>query len=121
MQLDEVHVWYVLSDRLTDPALLARHATLLTPEEAARGQRFMLAKDRHQHRIARALVRTTLSRYADVRPEAWSFTTNRYGRPEIAAPNVLSFQEASACTAVPSKPPERAGTVPKWGLAPTNG
>jgi 4'-phosphopantetheinyl transferase len=31
-------------------------------------------------------VRTVLSRYADVPPEAWRFVTNEYGRPEIDAP-----------------------------------
>jgi 4'-phosphopantetheinyl transferase len=86
MQLTDVHLWYVFSDQLTDPELLARYRSLLSPDEAARLERFMLAKDRHQGLIARALVRTTLSRYADVRPADWQFTTNRYGRPEIAGP-----------------------------------
>src|SRR5262249_31588197 len=62
------------------------------PDEAARLERFMLAKDRHQGLIARALVRTTLSRYADVRPADWQFTTNRYGRPEIAGPVDTAFR-----------------------------
>jgi 4'-phosphopantetheinyl transferase len=86
MQRDEVHVWYVFSDRVTDPELLACYQDLMSPEEAKRHERFMQAKDRHQHLIARALVRTTLSRYAEAPPEAWTFTANRYGRPEIAGP-----------------------------------
>jgi 4'-phosphopantetheinyl transferase len=84
MQLDEVHIWYVFCERISDLSCEG----LLSPEENARLERFHFAKDRQQHRIARALVRTTLSRYAEVRPEEWSFTTNRYGRPEIAAPDV---------------------------------
>jgi 4'-phosphopantetheinyl transferase len=31
-------------------------------------------------------VRTVLSYYADVRPEAWRFLTNDYGRPEVDEP-----------------------------------
>jgi 4'-phosphopantetheinyl transferase len=88
MQRDEVHIWYVFSERVSDPSLEA----LLSPDEKARKERFLLAKDRQQHVIARALVRTTLSRYADVRPQAWTFRTNRYGRPEIASPDVGPLQ-----------------------------
>ena len=82
----EVHLWYVFSDRLTDPALLAGYQALLSTEERARGQRFHFAKDRHQFLVTRVLARTTLSRYVGVPPEAWSFVPNRYGRPEIAGP-----------------------------------
>jgi 4'-phosphopantetheinyl transferase len=86
MDANEVHVRYVFSDRTTDPELLARHEALLSPEEKARRDRFFQERDRHQHLIARALVRCTLSQYADVPPEAWTFTPNRYGRPEISGP-----------------------------------
>jgi len=83
---NEIHVWYVFSDRVTDAELLARYEALLSPEEKARRERFLQAKDRHQQLIARALVRTTLSRYAEVPPGAWTFTPNAYGRPEISGP-----------------------------------
>jgi 4'-phosphopantetheinyl transferase len=86
MHHDEIHVWYVFSDRVMDAQLLARYEALMSPEERARQQRYMQAKDRHQHLIARALVRTSLSRYADVSPEAWTFSPNGYGRPEISGP-----------------------------------
>jgi 4'-phosphopantetheinyl transferase len=39
-----------------------------------------------QHLVARALLRTTLSRYVDVKPAHWQFDTNAYGRPHVAAP-----------------------------------
>jgi 4'-phosphopantetheinyl transferase len=84
----EVHVWYAFPDRFTDPALLANCETLLSPEEKARLKRFLFAKDRHQRLVAWSMVRATLSRYADVRPELWRFSTNSYGRPEIASPVV---------------------------------
>lgn len=82
----EVHVWYVFSDRLTDPDLLARYEALLSAEEHARRRRFVFAKDRHQFLVTRALARTTLSRYRPVPPQTWTFTTNAYGRPEVAGP-----------------------------------
>lgn len=36
--------------------------------------------------MTRALLRTTLSRYASVPPEAWRFVLNPHGRPEIDTP-----------------------------------
>jgi 4'-phosphopantetheinyl transferase len=86
MERDEIHIWYVFSDQVTDPVMLARCEELLAPDEKERNQRFLVAGPRHQHLIARALIRTTLSRYADFAPNAWIFTANRYGRPEIAGP-----------------------------------
>jgi 4'-phosphopantetheinyl transferase len=82
----QVHLGYAFSDRLTDPVLLASYQALLSSEERVRCQRFHFAKDRHQYLVAHALARTMLSRHADVRPEDWTFTTNSYGRPEIAGP-----------------------------------
>ncbi len=86
MERDEIHIWYVFSDQVTDPVMLAQCEELLAPDEKERNQRFLVAEARRQHLIARALVRTTLSRYAAVPPNAWIFTPNRYGRPEIAGP-----------------------------------
>ncbi|MBL9100844.1 MAG: 4'-phosphopantetheinyl transferase superfamily protein [Myxococcales bacterium] len=55
----------------------------MNPEEAGRQARFLFARHRHQFLVARALVRTTLSRYADLPPAAWRFVANGYGRPDI--------------------------------------
>ena len=52
-------------------------ATLLTPEETARGARFVRAVDRDAFVLTRALVRTTLSRYGSTAPADWRFVTNR--------------------------------------------
>src|SRR5262245_40476857 len=51
--------------------------------ELARWRRFKVDDAKLQHIVARALVRTTLSRYFDVPAAAWRFTANRYGRPYI--------------------------------------
>ena len=70
---------------MTDGATLAAYDRLLTPDERAKTRRFHFARDRHDCLITRALVRTTLSRYAEVDPAAWRFELNRYGRPHLAA------------------------------------
>lgn len=87
---DEVHVWLTDPDQITDPALLKRYAGLMDSEESQRQQRFRLEKLRHDFLVARALVRTTLSRYANAAPEAWQFQSNAYGRPEILRPPLPS-------------------------------
>jgi len=79
----EAHLFYVFPGQVGDADLLRAYRDLLAPEEAQRHQWFAFPRERHQYLVTRALVRTTLSRYADVRPEAWQFRTLSGGRPEI--------------------------------------
>jgi 4'-phosphopantetheinyl transferase len=81
MQID---IWCAFCDRITDPTLLQRYTQLLTEAERGQEARFHFAEDRHRYRVTRALLRTTLSRYADMAPERWTFTPNAYGRPSIS-------------------------------------
>jgi 4'-phosphopantetheinyl transferase len=88
------HIWYALPDELTDPRLLDAYRSLMAPGERERQLRYYFEKNRHEYLITRALVRTTLSRYADVPPEAWVFEAGAHGKPHIAWPEVsprLSF------------------------------
>lgn len=85
----EVHLWFLFPDipQLHAPELLEAYGRLLTSEERRRQERYLQAVHRHQALLARALVRTTLSRYASgVPPERWRFELGRHGRPEIASP-----------------------------------
>ena len=84
---DDVHVWHVVPELVSDPTLLRRYEVLLSPDERARQARFAFPADRHVYLVARALVRTTLSQYAEVEPQAWTFKAGQYGRPEIAGPS----------------------------------
>ncbi|MBX3620774.1 MAG: 4'-phosphopantetheinyl transferase superfamily protein [Rhizobacter sp.] len=58
----------------------------MTPEERARGDRFYFERDRARYRVTRALVRSVLSRYAPLVPEAWRFEPTSYGQPLIVNP-----------------------------------
>lgn len=71
---------------ITDPALLAAYAALMTPEERAQEARFHFEEHRHAHRVTRALARTVLSRYTSVAPADLRFQTGPYGRPDIDPP-----------------------------------
>jgi len=79
----QVHVWLTTPETITDPGLLATYAAWMNPEETARHARFMFERHRQQFLVARALVRTTLSRYAAVDAAAWRFVNNHWGRPDI--------------------------------------
>ncbi|MGE3275439.1 MAG: 4'-phosphopantetheinyl transferase superfamily protein [Vicinamibacterales bacterium] len=78
-----VHVW--LADVPSpDAPHLAGWLGWLSAEERARFDRFQHAGARTEFLVGRALVRTTLSRYADVPPEAWAFAIGSHGRPDLA-------------------------------------
>src|SRR5262245_9564446 len=84
LRADEVHVWFVLSDRVTDPRLLAALDATLSVDEQVRRGRFVFEKDRHQFLVARGLLRRLLGRYLDVDPRVCAFVTNDHGRPSLA-------------------------------------
>jgi 4'-phosphopantetheinyl transferase len=81
---EEVHLWLVEPERVSEPRLLDTYRDLLDGEERQRLARFRFERHRLQFLVSHVLVRVTLSRYASVAPEAWSFVTNAYGRPEVA-------------------------------------
>jgi 4'-phosphopantetheinyl transferase len=88
----EVHLYCALENQIREPALLAAYEALLTPEERARKQRYYFEKNRHEYLITRALVRSVLSRYAPVRPAAWTFSANQWGCPAVASPAGTSLR-----------------------------
>jgi len=80
----EIHVWCIFFEHLRDESLLMTFRELLNEEERQQETRFYFDRDRRRYLITRALVRTTLSRYANLSPQQWTFTSNEYGRPEIS-------------------------------------
>jgi len=85
---DEVQVWYLLDDGSISQAELRRYYALLNDEERGRYERYRVESARRQFLIARALVRSTLSRYVPTPAKEWTFVSNQYGRPEIASPQL---------------------------------
>ena len=81
-----IDLWIAPPGAIREASLLACYARLLSADEQARWQRFHFESDRHRYLVTRALVRTNLSAYAPVSPEAWQFTQNSHGRPRIDAP-----------------------------------
>jgi 4'-phosphopantetheinyl transferase len=54
---------------------------VLSEEERARRDRFVLEEDRRSFTAAHALLRTALSRYGGLPPRAWRFETSPAGKP----------------------------------------
>lgn len=82
---DEVHLWYVEYADVGDEQP-PRYVALLDDEEKSRQTRFHFERDQRSYAVSHALLRTTLSHYANVAPADWRFVAGPHGRPEIAAP-----------------------------------
>ncbi len=86
---DEAHVWLLRLDEHAAPGILALHRSVLDPRELARHRRYLRDESRDTFAIAHGALRRTLSHYADVAPQEWSFAIGEHGRPEIDAPAPL--------------------------------
>lgn len=83
---NEVRVHFAEAGFAGRSAWPAEAEALLDDDERERWRRFVFDDDRRQFLLAHAMLRTVLSRYADVPPSAWRFRKNEFGRPEIAVP-----------------------------------
>ena len=92
---DEVHV-YVSARVPSDPDLRAAYHALTSARERTRARRFGLERLRETDLLSRALVRTTLSRYAPAAPDAWRFTHGPKGKPEVVGAPGLRFNLSHA-------------------------
>ena len=90
------HIWILDLARISaQPSLLENYHPLLSEEEAARLQRFAFPKLQHHYLATRAMVRTCLSRYADVAPQDWRFAQQQNGKPYLID-SPLSFNLSHA-------------------------
>lgn len=80
-----VTVWLTRLDEVDD-TLCPSYRNLLDGGEQSRLDRFVASGAARQFLVARALLRSTLSRYRPVNPRGWTFESNYYGRPEISQP-----------------------------------
>ena len=81
-----IDLWCACIEDIEEAGLLPRYAALLGTQELARMERMHFARDRRRDLVARALVRTVLSRYAAPEPREWVFRADVHGRPRIANP-----------------------------------
>lgn len=83
---NEIHLWQVNPDRITQADLIQKYRGLLSDDEAIKQQRYKFSHDRHNALITRAFVRDLLSYYANVAPSDWCFEKGTKDKPEIINP-----------------------------------
>jgi len=83
---NEIHLWQVNPDKITQSELLSKYKNLLSNEETKKQQRYKFIDDRHDALITRAFVRDLLSYYADIAPTDWRFEKGVKDKPELVNP-----------------------------------
>ena len=86
LQAGQVDVWLTSLVGFSDQDACLQ---LLSEPERDQWSRFRVEDARLQYLVTRALVRTTLSRYAEVSAKNWQFGMNKYGRPHISQPKAV--------------------------------
>jgi 4'-phosphopantetheinyl transferase len=89
---NEIHLWLTYYAAIDDERLHRDYWSLLNDAEREQQKRFYFERDRLRYLVTRALVRTVLSRYAPIDPRRWLFSTNAYGRPQIANREASALQ-----------------------------
>jgi len=83
MDKKPLHLWYAHPEDVLTEAVTQACARLLSEGERAEWQTFRFGRHRREYLTTRTLVRTALSHYHPLAPEAWRFQTNIYGKPTV--------------------------------------
>ena len=84
----EVHVWFCKPTDILDEATLSGYEAVLSEQEIERYHRFHFDKDRHGYLVSHALLRYSLSKYAELPASQWQFSSGEHGKPELLSPSV---------------------------------
>lgn len=77
----EVHIWHLLAERLTDTALLQTLHEVLSAQELERIRCLRHARDRTLFLLSRGLMRTVLASYLGCACHEVRFAANDHGKP----------------------------------------
>lgn len=125
MNLKPLNLWCGYPGDLLGDGVAEACLALVTADERARIARFKFERHRREALATRALVRTTLSRYRPIAPEAWRFAENAQGKPSTEPECGLRFNLSNslglvvclvaegADVGVDVEPAERAGQILK--------
>ena len=80
---NEVHIWRTDISQV-DLELLPSYRQLMSGQEKERNGRFHFEHSRTADVITRALARTVLSGYANIKPADWTFSKGEHGKPEVS-------------------------------------
>lgn len=79
----QAHVWSATTQGLRALGATELFEGWLSDDERERYRRYVSPPRRELFLFGRAVLRHTLSRYADVDPAGWVFVTGAHGRPEL--------------------------------------
>jgi 4'-phosphopantetheinyl transferase len=82
----DVHVWFRLTEAVTDRTL-SDALELLSADERARHDRLRFPWDRRDFALAHALLRASLSRYSAQPASSWRFIQTDRGKPVLDPPS----------------------------------
>lgn len=80
----EVHLWRATLD--LPPGRTREYKRFLSRDELARANRFVVRSARDRYTVARAVLRSLLSRYISAPPADLRFSYTDYGKPDLARP-----------------------------------
>ncbi len=86
----EVHVWFCNPSLIQGEAKLSDYKAVLSKQEVEQYHRFHFDKDRHDYLVSHALLRYTLSKYAELPASKWEFSRDKNGKPELISPSAVS-------------------------------
>jgi 4'-phosphopantetheinyl transferase len=81
MEKETFHLWCAYPDDLLLAEAAQACTLLLSEDERARWTAFKFDRHRREYLATHALARIALSHYSALRPEAWKFQMNAYGKP----------------------------------------
>ncbi len=81
MDSEPLSLWFAYPEELLNDATAEAWASILSEEERASWKSFRFERHRREYLTTRALVRTALSQYHPLAPEAWCFQSNAHGKP----------------------------------------
>ncbi|PWU03983.1 MAG: 4-phosphopantetheinyl transferase [Terriglobia bacterium] len=83
------HLWCWRTAASFDETLAARGVGFLSEDEMERYRRYLVPEAARTFLAARVLLRSVLSEYIDRSPASWRFALNPWGRPYLAADDIL--------------------------------
>ena len=81
MDKETLYLWCAHPDDVLSEEVAEAWASILSEEERASWKSFRFERHRREYLTTRALVRTALSQYHPLAPEAWCFQSNAHGKP----------------------------------------
>lgn len=123
MDKQPIFLWYTRPEAVSSEEDIEACASLLSEDEQARSRSFRFNRHRHEYLMSRFLLRTALSCFHPLAPEAWRFQLNSYGKPSVDPDCGLRFNlshspRLAACligrngeVGVDVEPYERAGEI----------